>query len=451
MWIRARVHSVRVKGSSAFLVLRGDNFTTAQACAFKADFPTPEEGAALLAYLKSLPTESIVDVRGFSRPAAVKSCTVTDAELQMTGVYAVSRAASVLPFEIEDASRPEAEVLASQSTPRPYPNLGQELRLDNRHLDLRVPANTAIFKVQSMICQLFRESLYSQGFMEIHSPKMIGGESESGSGVFKLDYFGTEACLAQSPQLYKQMAVAGGFGRVFEIGPVFRAEKSHTRRHLCEFTGLDVEMPIVEHYEETLEVVHTMFKHIFNGLEARLAPELAIIREQYPSERCEFTDKPCIVHWQEGMDIIEGLGFDVGDRMQDLTGAQELALGKAVKDKYGTDFFMLDKYPASIRPFYTMPCPGDAKYSNSYDMFIRGQEICSGAQRCHDVDIMLQTLEDKGMSPDSLQSYLAAFKHGIDPHAGAGIGLERVVFLYLGLDNVRKGSLFPRDPTRLTP
>jgi len=308
-------------------------------------------------------------------------------------------------------------------------------------------------RVQSAVCQLFREALYQQEFCEIHTPKLIAGESESGAGVFTTDYFGTTACLAQSPQLYKQMAVASDLDRVFEIGPVFRAENSNTRRHLCEFTGLDLEMAITDHYMETLEVVHEMFKHIFNGLETRWAKELAVIREQYDSEPVAFTDAPCVLHWPEAMEILNAQDFDLGDELQDLTGAMELALGAAVKERYGTDFFMLDKYPSSIRPFYTMPDADDPRYSNSYDMFLRGQEICSGAQRCHDPDLLVEILREKGVDAggEGLQKYVESFRHGVSPHAGAGIGLERVVFLYLGLDNVRKASMFPRDPNRCSP
>jgi len=451
VWIRARLQSIRVKGGSCFIVLRQDSFNTLQACYFK-DKENPDQSAKMIKYLKSLTEESIVDIEGTLVEADVKSCSIQNVELSIQRIHSVSKAAAQLPFLVEDAARSEEEVEASQDTDRPFPRLGQELRLDNRWMDLRVPANNAIMRVQSAICQLFRESLYSQGFIEIHTPKLIAGESESGAGVFTTDYFGTMACLAQSPQLYKQMAISSDLNRVFEIGPVFRAEKSHTRRHLCEFTGLDLEMAIDDHYMETLEVIHKMFKHIFEGLESRFAKELEAIREQYPSEAVTFTEEPCVLHWPEAMDILEEKGFDVGDRMGDLTGAMELALGEVVKEKHGTDFFMLDKYPSTIRPFYTMPDPEDSKYSNSYDIFIRGQEICSGAQRCHDPDLVLKILEEKGIEAgDGLQSYVDSFRHGVSPHAGAGIGLERVVFLYLGLDNVRKASMFPRDPNRCTP
>ena len=374
VWARGRLHSIRVKGGSCFPVLRQDSFNTVQACFFK-DKEDPEGSAKMIRYLKSLTVESIVDLEGVVAEASVKSCSVQDVELNIKRIHAVSKADAMLPFLVEDAARSEEEVEASQDTDRPFPRLGQELRLDNRWMDLRAPANNAIMRIQSAICQLYRESLYSQGFVEIHTPKLIAGESESGAGVFTTDYFGTVACLAQSPQLYKQMAISSDLERVFEIGPVFRAEKSHTRRHLCEFTGLDLEMAIKDHYMETLEVVHEVFKHIFTGLETRHAKELAVIREQYPSSAVTFTEEPCIVHWPEAMEILKGEGFDMGDEMGDLTGAMELALGASIKEKYGTDFFMLDKYPAEIRPFYTMPDPDDDRFSNSYDIFLRGQEI----------------------------------------------------------------------------
>merc|ERR1719223_2154014 len=202
--------------------------------------------------MKSLTVKSIIDLEGtIVHGADVKQCSLQTVELNIQRIHAVTKAQAQLPFLVEDAARSEEEVEASQDTDRPFPRLGQELRLDNRWMDLRVPANNAIMRIQSAICQLFRESLYSQGFVEIHTPKLIAGESESGAGVFTTDYFGTTACLAQSPQLYKQMAISSDILRVFEIGPVFRAENSNTRRHLCEFTGLDLEMAINEHYMET--------------------------------------------------------------------------------------------------------------------------------------------------------------------------------------------------------
>lgn len=320
VWLRGRLQSIRVKGGSCFLVLRENSINTVQALFFK-DKEQPEFSQKMLKYLKSLTVESIVDIYGTLSPADVKSCSVQTLELQIERIHTVTKADAILPFLVEDAARSEEEVEESQSTERPFPRLGQEIRLDHRWMDLRTPANNSIMRIQSAICQLFREYLYSQNFVEIHTPKLIGGESESGAGVFTTDYFGKTACLAQSPQLYKQMAISSDLPRVFEIGPVFRAENSNTRRHLCEFTGLDLEMAIDDHYMETLEIVHNMFKHIFTGLEERHAKELEVIRTQYFSEPVEFTDEPCVLHWEEAMDILTEKGFDVGDTLIDLNGA----------------------------------------------------------------------------------------------------------------------------------
>ncbi len=289
-----------------------------------------------------------------------------------------------------------------------------------------------------------------RGFTEIHTPKLIAGESEGGAGVFKTDYFGQTACLAQSPQLYKQMAIASDLDRVFEIAPVFRAENSNTRRHLCEFTGLDLEMAFHLHYNEVIGLLHQMFVHIFDGLETRHADELAAIRAQYPSERPRWTEQPCIVHWEEGMRMLDEAGVGSAG-LDDLNSEQERALGAAVAERYGTDLYFLDRFPTDVRPFYTMPCPDDARYSNSYDVFLRGQEICSGAQRVHEPELLIERILAKQAPLEPLAAYIDSMRHGMPPHGGGGIGLERLVFLYLGLDNVRKASMFPRDPNRCSP
>lgn len=286
-------------------------------------------------------------------------------------------------------------------------------------------------RIRSGILRYYRDSLYDEGFVEINTPKLIAGASEGGADVFTTDYFGTKACLAQSPQLYKQMAISSDLRRVFEIGPVFRAEKSNTRRHLCEFTGLDMEMEIKSHYNEALHVVHGVFKSMFQNLESKYKLELATIRAQYPSSAVEITDEPLIIHWKDGIDMLRKAGHEADD-FEDLTSAQELQLGAIVKEKFRSDFFILDQYPSKIRPFYTMLNPNDSRYSNSYDMFLRGQEICSGAQRCHDPVMLEDAIVKRGIDPEPLKFYIDCFRHGISPHAGAGIGLDRVVFLYLG-------------------
>ena len=449
VWVRGRLSALRGKGNTCFFVLREQGRFTVQACFFN-DKNVPTQSKAMLTFLQGLTEESIVDVRAVLAAAEVKSCSQATVELKVIETHLISASLPNLPFEIDDAGRSDTDIEASESTERPFPRIGQELRLDNRWVDLRVPAQHAVMRVKSAVCTLFREALLQEGFIEIQTPKLIAGESEGGAGVFRTDYFGSPACLAQSPQLYKQMAISADFDRVFEIGPVFRAENSNTRRHLCEFVGLDLEMSFKQHYNEVIEVIHRMFVHVFNGLETTHAEQMAAVRAQYPSSIPRLTEKPCVIHWEEAMAMLAEAGEDAPG-LDDLNTSQERALGALVAAKYGTDLYILDRFPTVVRPFYTMPCPDNADYSNSYDIFLRGEEICSGAQRVHDPDMLEASIQSKGLPLEPLSAYVDAMRHGMPPHGGGGIGLERLVFLYLGLDNVRKASMFPRDPNRCSP
>jgi len=318
-------------------------------------------------------------------------------------------------------------------------------------VDLRTPANQAIFRIESMIGCLFRECLMSKGFVEIHTPKIIGGSSEGGSDVFTLDYFGEPACLAMSPQLHKQMTSAcSGFERVFETGPVFRAENSQTRRHLCEFTGFDLEMVIKEHYDEVLDVFSDLFVYIFDGINERCKPELERIREQHPFEDLKYKSPTLTITYAEGCQMLRDAGIEQSD-LEDIGTTKEKQLGDLVREKYGVDFYFMDKYPLSVRPFYTMPDPNNPELSNSYDFFIRGQEILSGAQRIHEPSLIEERAKHWGIELKEIESYINSFRNGAMPHGGGGIGLERVVMLFLGLPNIRKTAWFPRDPNRVAP
>ena len=364
--------------------------------------------------------------------------------------------------------RAEAEIVESEKKQAAgemdgaYSRVGVDVRLDNRIIDLRVPAQNAIFRIRSAVGHYYRAAMLEKGFCEIHTPKLIAGASEGGADVFRLKYmegtrFEQTACLAQSPQLYKQMCIMGDFERVFEVGPVFRAENSHTGRHLTEFVGLDFEMEIKESYTEALDITDYFMTKIFAGLTENNQEELKIISQQYPYTPFEYVKgRNLRLNYPEGIAMLRAAGItnEDGSAMedtQDLSTAQEKALGAIVKEKYKTDFFMLERFPMDVRPFYTMPCSDDARYSNSYDVFMRGQEIMSGAQRVHDTELLKKQCVMKGVDPAEIKPYIDAFRYGAPPHAGGGIGLERVVMLFLGLDNVRKTSLFPRDPARLTP
>ena len=490
--LRVRLQRSRIKGKMGFLVLR-EQFSTLQGCMFLTEGVISE---GMIKFAEKIPLESIVDVEGVIKKVnkPIESCTQSLIELEINKLYLVVASQSILPFQFEDANRKgmaddededvvdepvkvqvleKVESNATESDPKQSKKdkkkkdkeekkkeekkddkkaivVKMKTRLDNRVLDLRVPATGAIMRLQSAVGQLFREFLYQKGFIEIHTPKLIAGASEGGTNVFKLKYFEQDACLAQSPQLYKQMAIIGDMDRVFEIGPVFRAENSNTPRHLCEFEGLDIEMAIKEHYFEILDVLHELFFFIFEGLNQRFSNELNIVANQYPFEPLKFSKKSVRLDFKEGVDLLKQAGV-FQDVNEDLDTINEAMLGKIVKEKYDTDFYILYRYPKKARPFYTMPCPDDENFTNSYDAFIRGEEVLSGSQRVHSYDMLLSKVLEKEIKPDTLKDYLNSFKLGAPAHGGAGIGLERVVKLFTGLKNIKRCVMFPRDPKRLTP
>ncbi|EJK74501.1 hypothetical protein THAOC_03817 [Thalassiosira oceanica] len=459
--VRGFLHTSRGVGKGAFVVLRSSLYTV-QCVAFeaKASGDRGEIPQSMIKYMTGQPVESVVDVEGVvtvpEKP--VEGASQSDVEIQVSKFHCVHKSVAAMPFQMEDACRPDTTRETDVGAYDPEANsttelgrVGQENRLDNRWIDLRTPANQSIFRVQSMVCTLFREYLLSKDFIEIHTPKLLSGASEGGADVFTLDYFGRPACLSMSPQLHKQMASAcGGFERVFEIGPVFRAENSNTRRHLCEFTGMDLEMAIVEHYDEVLDVIGELFVHIFDGLKQRSSAEIERVREQHPFEDLQYLPKTLKIDYATGCKMLREAGVDQGD-YEDLSTENEKKLGDLVKEKYNTDFYIMDKYPLSVRPFYTMPDPNNPKLSNSYDIFIRGQEILSGAQRVHEPEFIEKRAKEWGLDVSTITSYIDSFRNGALPHGGGGIGLERVVMLYLGLPNIRKTSMFPRDPKRISP
>eukprot|EP00123_Amoebidium_parasiticum_P001641 comp12789_c0_seq1/m.7929 comp12789_c0_seq1/g.7929 ORF comp12789_c0_seq1/g.7929 comp12789_c0_seq1/m.7929 type:complete len:592 (-) comp12789_c0_seq1:406-2181(-) len=442
--LRARVHNVRGTGKQCFMVLR-QRFDTLQAlCA--VDETTSK---LMVKFCSVVNKESLVAVEGIltQAPTPIQACSQKDFELKITKLFVVSAATPQLPFQVEDASVPDSELEKPDSVFKP---VYQDVRLDNRVIDLRTPANQAIFRLQGSVCHLFREFLMANGFTEIHTPKIISAASEGGANVFKCSYFKGSAYLAQSPQLYKQMAICGDLERVFEIAPVFRAEDSNTHRHLTEFTGLDMEMEINEHYHEVLDMLDRLFVHIFKGLRDRYSHELEIVSQQFPFEEFKFLEPSLRLNYVDAVKMLNEAGVEMAPT-EDLTTTNEKFLGKLVKAKYDTDFYMLDKFPLCVRPFYTMPDANNPELSNSYDLFMRGEEILSGAQRVHDPDFLIERAKHHNIDLSTIQAYLDAFKYGAPPHGGGGIGLERVLMLYLALGNVRKSSMFPRDPKRLTP
>lgn len=485
--IRGRVHTVRGQGNLIFLMIR-HKFHSVQVVVAKSATVSKK----MVSFAASITKESIVDIEGtvVLVKERIETATQGDIEVQADKVFVVSMAASPLPLQIEDAARSdtlyeeqekeikkieaeiaalEAKIVGKEETPegkellaqvqklvdekgkaQKYVAVNLQTRLDNRVLDLRTQANQAIFKIRSGIAQLFREFLVNQDFTEIHTPKIIGTASEGGAAVFKVKYFDKEVFLAQSPQFYKQMSVVADLERVFEIGPVFRAENSFTHRHLCEFIGLDLEMAFNEHYHEVLEFIWDLFVFIFTEMEKRYQHEIKIVSLQYPFASVKIPPKMVRLHFKEAIALLREAGETLND-LDDLSTPQEKLLGKIMREKYQTDFYIVDKFPLAIRPFYTMPDPVEKQYSNSYDFFLRGEEIMSGSQRVHDIDLLMKRAEELKVGMEGVKDYIQSFKHGAPPHAGGGIGLDRVAMFYLGLKNIRMTSMFPRDPVRVTP
>ncbi|KAG9410174.1 hypothetical protein AC1031_018206 [Aphanomyces cochlioides] len=361
-WVRGYLQTCRAKPKIAFLLVRQAAFTIQGVLTESADV-----SKAMIKYASEIPRESVIDLFvTVTIPAnEITSTTQHDVELSVTKIFTISKALAVLPLQVEDAARSDTLVQAEGSD---YVEVGLDTRLDNRVLDLRTPANQAIMRIQSGVSQLFREFLYSKGFVEIHTPKLLGGASEGGANCFAFDYFGEQAALAQSPQLHKQMACAcAGLEKVFEIGPVFRAENSFTARHLCEFTGLDLEMTIKEHYSECLDVFSELFIYVFDNLNSRFKRELEIINEQHPFEPLKYLNPTLVLKFDEAVRMLNEAGIDQ-DPLEDLSTPNEKALGALVKEKYGTDFYFLDKFPLAVRPFYTMPDPNDKVFDCCFDL-----------------------------------------------------------------------------------
>ncbi|KAM9896441.1 hypothetical protein OXX79_007473, partial [Metschnikowia pulcherrima] len=445
---RARAHNSRQQGATmAFLTFRQQQHLIQGLIKANGDSISKQ----MVKWAGSINLESIVLVHGVVRKVdePIKSATVQDAEIHVTKIFTIVETPEQLPMLIEDASRSDADAEAAG-----LPVVNLDTRLDARVIDLRTPTNQAIFRIQHGISALFREFLSNRRFTEIHTPKILGAASEGGSNVFEISYFKRSAFLAQSPQFYKQQLIAADFERVFEIAPVFRAENSNTHRHMTEFVGLDLEMSFEEHYHEVMETLQDLFVFIFSELKQRYAAEIATVRKQFPVDEFKLPadGKMVRLHFKEGVAMLREAGKEIDD-FEDLSTENEKLLGKLVREKYDTDFYILDKFPLAIRPFYTMPCPEDPRYSNSYDFFMRGEEILSGAQRIHDPELLKERMAAHGVdhTQEGINDYVDAFTYGCAPHAGGGIGLERVLMFYLDLKNIRRASLFPRDPRRLRP
>lgn len=436
------VLSVRPGGKKLSFLILYDNFYSIQCVCIKGSLKekfdevntlTQNSKVYLTGVLKSLPDEQPL----------IKSCYYQNFEFVVSDILIVSLA-EILPFSIEDANIPYNDETERSRVLLPT-------RLDNRTVDLHTPFNNALFECKSGMLEGFRNELLYLGFTEINTPKILGVSSESGSSVFQLGYFGKPAFLAQSPQLYKQMMINSGLSGVFEIAPVFRSENAHTNRHLCEFTGLDLEMrlsPPHFNYHEVIRVIWKSLTGMFRHINEFNSRAVEYIRSIHYFTNPVVPDFPVIITFREGSKMLNENGFQQSEN-EDLTTENEKELGAIVKSVYGTDLFVLTEYPTPARPFYTKQL--ELGYTKSYDIIFRGVEICSGAQRENNFVQLNKQITDLGLSTSPFEDYLKSFKYGSPPHGGGGLGLERVLILYFELGNVKLGSLFPRDPSRVTP
>ncbi|MCB0538244.1 MAG: aspartate--tRNA(Asn) ligase [Bacteroidetes bacterium] len=374
--------------------------------------------------ITSLPREAVIKVRG--KVNVDQNIKLNQVEIQIN--------------HLEIMSTSEAELPIDDTSPL-------NLLLDWRFLDLRQEKNLVIFEVQTTIEHAMREWWIKNDFIEIHSPKLMGTASESGAELFELPYFGGKAYLAQSPQFYKQMAMAAGFDKVFEIGPVFRANSSHTKRHDTEFTSVDVEISWVESHEDVMKCEEEWLAYVVSEVVRKHGKR---IKEVYGIE----IDVPTLpfprMTLAEARDILAKQGHII-DHKADLDPEGERLIGEYVKQTFNHDYVFLTEYPTSVRAFYHMRPDANQEVTKSFDLLGKGLEITTGAQREHRPDILIKQALEKGYNLEPLKDYINFFKYGCPPHGGFGFGLTRLIMVLLNLESVRQATYIYRGPTRLTP
>ena len=351
-------------------------------------------------------------------------------ELQIHDIAVLSTPAEPLPLVINK---------------KQIDNIALDLYLNMRPVVLRNPKERAVFKLQEGIARGFREFLLKEKFTEIRTPKIVYAGAEGGANIFKLDYFGKQVFLAQSPQFYKQMMIPI-YERVFEIAPVFRAEHHDTSRHLNEYISMDLEMGFINSFYDIMEMETGALKYTFELLNNEYKQELELLNVQMP----KIDSIPTIKFMDAKEMIIKKFKKKITD-FKDFDPEEEQLLGKWAKKEFDSDFLFVTHYPSDKRPFYTMDDPNNAGYTCSFDLLFRGIEITTGGQRVHDYQAQVAKMQSRGMNVADFESYLMLHKYGVPPHGGLGLGLERITMHLLGFKNVRYAALFPRDINRVTP
>ncbi len=394
-------------------------------------------GSAQVVHEKSINAELTAAIAGLTPESAV----------EITGRVILNPVVKLGGLEIVAES---VAVVSKADTPLPLDeNTGLETRLDWRFLDLRNPQNLLIFKIQTAAEHAMRSFWTAEEFIEIHSPKFMGSASESGAELFEVKYFDRKAYLAQSPQFYKQMAMAAGFDRVFEIGPVFRANPSFTSRHDTEFTSVDVEISWIDSHEDVMQLEERWLRHVLQAVKAEYGGEIKatfgteIVVPELPFPR---------VTMAEAYEILEQMEHRVerGEK-GDLDPEGERLLCRHFQEKTGHEFVFVTEYPLVVRPFYHMRPEGKPHLTKSFDLLWKGLEVTTGAQREHRYDVLVAQAREKGLSLEPIQYYLDCFRFGCPPHGGYGFGLTRMLMVMLGAKSVREVTYLYRGVNRLTP
>ncbi|MCB0317405.1 MAG: aspartate--tRNA(Asn) ligase [Bdellovibrionales bacterium] len=342
----------------------------------------------------------------------------------------------LLALQIKTLAKPEQDVPFLLNA---KPKATLDHQLDFRAVSLRNPWIATHFKIKALVSKFFREGFEQQGFTEINTPKIVDGGTEGGAQVFSIDYFDKKVSLAQSPQLYKQISVAA-LERVYEIGPVFRAENSNTSRHLTEFTGLDFEMAFIEDQNDVMDALEKTVRYIFQKIPEIAADELKLLGKDI----FEIDEIPRL-SFADAMELVEKYNIDCEKVTLDK------AMGEAILKEFGSRMAFITNYPRREKPFYIMTSPKNSNLTESFDLLIDGIEVCSGGQRIHDKQVLIKSMIMNGLNPENYSGYLQAFEYGMPPHGGAGLGLERLAQTILGLSNVREVTMFPRDVRRTSP
>jgi len=342
-------------------------------------------------------------------------------------------------LEVVTLAIPETPIAADSSLDK---------RLDWRFLDLRHPKQNLIFRIQTTFEHALRTYWIENDFIELHTPKLMASASESNAELFELEYFDSKAYLAQSPQLYKQMAQSAGFGKMFEVGPAFRADPSFTSRHATEFTSIDSEISWIDSHEDVMQLHENLLVAAFTAIKEKHGDEVkALFDVEVTVPTTPFPRIPLA----EAKEIVKQHGYEVPRDDDDMDPEGERRIAAYVRETYGHEFVFLTDYSSSIRPFYHMRHPDDAGLTNSYDLIFNGTEISTGAQREHRIDVLVEQAKEKGIDPEELEVYLDFFRYGVPTHGGFGMGLARVLMLLLHQTSIREVTYLFRGPTRLEP